>query len=126
MAKKNNLRDSQQHWQNNGTARYAAINLLESDKPAFFDWTDDVSNDFEVYLETAIKDSYRVTLKFDYHNRCFQCTFTQQDEKHKNAGMVLISRAGSSVEAFLLNCYKTYVLFPDQPWPEQREVSDWG
>jgi len=124
--KKKTTATSTNQWNDNGFAGFAAISLTEEDKPAFLEWTRDVSNDFQIVLEEAIKDSYRVTLKYDYHSRCFQCTWTQQDEKHKNARMILISRAGDPVEAFLLNAYKTYVLFPNQPWPVQRQVSDWG
>ena len=111
---------------NGFTANFADIRLQKNDSLAFFEWMSDVSNGPEELMTKALKESYRITFKYDYHNRCHQNTWTQQDEKHKNAGIVLISRSDDPWEAMALNAYKVFVLFRDEALPLRDDTSNWG
>jgi hypothetical protein len=85
-----------------------------------------VEQDFEDWLSACLDDSFRVTFKVDYNNDAVTCTFTQQDNKHRNSGLIITSRSDNFVEAFWLNCYKVFVLFDGQRLPTRDETQSWG
>jgi hypothetical protein len=111
---------------NSADVQYASVTLSEADKAAFNAWFGEAEGDFEVWLENLVNQSYRVSVKYDYNNNCFQATLTQQDAKHVNSGLTIISRASSSVEAVLMSAYKVDVMYPDQRLPVQDRDSTWG
>ena len=111
-------------WNQNVT--YAAVNLTEADKDAFSSWLTNVAEDFGSALTRVLEDLYRVTLKVDVNNNCYMCTWTQQDFKHRNANLTIISRSDDPEEAFWLNIYKVYVLYENQRLPSQQEANTWG
>jgi hypothetical protein len=111
---------------NSADVQYASVTLSEADKAAFNAWFGEAEGDFEVWLENLVNQSYRVSVKYDYNNNCFQATLTQQDTKHVNNGLTIISRASSSVEAVLMSAYKVDVMYPDQRLPVQDRDSTWG
>jgi len=110
----------------NSSASYAAVTLQDSDVDAFSNWMTGVTKDFSSGLLEVLEDSYRVTMKVDYNSNCHMCTFTQQDEKHHNHGLIIVSRSDEPEEAFWLNVYKIYVLFDGQRLPTQDERKGWG
>jgi hypothetical protein len=110
----------------NSDATYAAVTLQEADQDAFSNWMTGVSKDFCEGLREVLEDSYRVTLKVDYTASCHMCTFTQQDAKHHNHNLIIVSRSDDPEEAFWLNVYKIYVLFEGQRLPTQDERKGWG
>jgi hypothetical protein len=107
-------------------AVYANVTLSEADKEAFDLWLGEVSADFEAWFEALVDQSYRVSVKFDYNNNCYQATLTQQDAKHANSGLTIISRGSSSIEAILMSAYKVNILFADTRLPVQDRNSTWG
>jgi hypothetical protein len=109
-----------------GDATFADVSLTQADKDAFSSWMDDASKDFELWLNQLIDDSYRITVKFDYNNNCYTSSATQQDQKHVNAGLIIMSRAGSPLEALLMAIYKIFVLFPGERLPTREETAGWG
>lgn len=113
---------------NNGNmdAKYAQCDLTEADKPAFVAWLKGVSQDFPTVLLAVMAEGYRITFKTDFNNGCEQVTFTQQDPKHHNFGIILVSRSDDPEEAFWLNVYKTHVLYEGQRLPTQSERAFWG
>jgi len=112
---------------NSNNANFADVKLTAADKDAFDQWFSSANADLEVWFQNMIDDSYRVSLKFDYNNSCYQCALTQQDAKHINANLIIISRAGSVEESFLLCCYKVSVLYEGQRLPSQSEGNNsWG
>jgi hypothetical protein len=108
------------------SALYADVTLTAADKVAFLSWMSSVSGDFGLGLQSMLDQSYRVTFKTDYHNSCEQVTFTQQDEKHHNQGLIIISRSDSAEEAFWITVYKTEVLFEGQRLPTREDQAGWG
>lgn len=116
-------------WQKaeyNNDAKYAQCDLTEADKPAFTSWLKGVTQDFSTLLTVVMDDGYRVGLKTDFNNSCYMATFTQQDPKHRNSGIILTSRSNDIEEAFFLCMYKCYVLYEDQRLPTQSERPFWG
>ena len=111
-------------WSND--AKYAQCDLTEADKPGFTSWLSGVSQDFMTLMQTALADGYRVTFRTDFSNSCEMVAFTQQDQKHRNAGIIIISRSDDAEEAFWLCMYKIYVLYEDQRLPTQSERAFWG
>jgi len=105
---------------------FADVSLNQADKDAFSNWMSGVKEDYEDWLEAAINDSYRISFKFDYNNNCVSCVFTQQDNKHVNSGLVIISRSDNPVEAFWLTVYKVWVLFEGQRLPVREDSASWG
>lgn len=121
-------RSNTSNKQNNtfDASNFAQVTLSETDKDAFMLWAKERAPEFGELLEVVLGDSYRVSFKVDYHNSCTQCAFTQQDNKHNNSGVILISRADNPEEAFLLCCYKIFVMYPDSRLPTQGESNNWG
>jgi len=111
---------------NGGSVTYADVHLQVADKDAFLTWSAGDVPSFEEALNLALSESYRVTFKHDYQNSCVQCTWTQQDEDHHNADLVIISRSDNCEEAFMLNVYKVYSMFDGERLPSQDDVSGWG
>lgn len=122
MSKKNERGGAQ--W--NQDAKFAQCDLTEADKPAFMNWLKGVGQDFTTLLGVVCNDGYRVGVKTDFNNSCYMVTFTQQDQKHRNSGIILTSRSNDIEEAFFLCMYKCYVMYEDQRLPTQSERPFWG
>ncbi len=110
----------------NTDAKFAQCDLTEADKPAFTNWLKGVEQDFVTLLGVVANDGYRVGVKTDFNNSCYMVTFTQQDVKHVNNGIILTSRSDDIDEAFFLCMYKAYVLYEGQRLPTQSERPFWG
>lgn len=124
MAGKSVSKKGGNEW--NSDVSYADVRLSSADKDAFLNWTKGVSQDFSTALTMVLDESYRVTFKYDYNNSCHVCTFTQQDNKHHNRGLAIMSRSDEPEEAFWLNVYKVHVLYEGQRIPTQTEGNTWG
>jgi hypothetical protein len=107
-------------------ATFADVSLSQSDKDAFSKWMSDALPDIEIWLAALTDDSYRLSLKFDYHNNCYSAALTQQDNKHHNSGLVIMSRASTAVEAVLMSAYKVFVLFDGEALPTRNADNNWG
>jgi len=105
---------------------FARCDLTRDDKPAFDDWLKKSAPEVMEALDIAVDDGYRVTFKLDEKNACVMCSWGQVGTKHKNSGIVLISRSDHPEEAFLLCFYKTYVLFSEVSYPTGDDVAGWG
>ena len=105
---------------------YAAVILSNGDKDVFSKWLTSVAEDFSSSLMRVLEDLYRVTIKVDVNNNCYMCTWTQQDAKHHNGNLTIISRSDDPEEAFWLNVYKVYVMYADERLPTQSDVQNWG
>lgn len=126
MTKKKSAQASRNQSNFGGNASYADVSLQQADKDAFSNWMAGVQDDFPAVFLSLIDDSYRVTSKFDYNNSCYACTLTQQDDKHVNANLIIISRSDDPIEAFWLNVYKVYVLFDGERLPTRDDNLAWG
>ena len=108
------------------TVNYAEVRLTQSDRDAFLNWMQGVKEDLSTGLLRILDSSSRVTFKFDYHNACHMCTWSQQDTKDVNAGLTIISRSDDPEEAFWLNVYKVFVMYEGQRLPDQKQSNSWG
>jgi hypothetical protein len=111
-------------WTND--AKFAQCDLMAADKPAFTNWLAGVKQDFPTLLGVVCNDGYRVGVKTDFNNNCYLVSFTQQDTKHLNNGIILTSRSDDIEEAFFLCMYKAYVMYEGQRLPTQSERPFWG
>lgn len=105
---------------------FAAADLRAQDAKAFQVWFEKNAADWEEYFSALLNDSYRVTIKYDYNNMCVSAAVTNQDEKHKNAGIILMSRGTHAAEVVMMSAYKIYVMYPDEPLPLNAFRQDWG
>jgi hypothetical protein len=107
-------------------AVFADVSLTTDDKAAFSSWIDDALPDIDIWIAALTDDSYRVSLKFDYNNNCYSAALTQQDDKHNNAGLIIMSRANTAVEALMMSAYKVFVLFEGERLPIRDQNNAWG
>lgn len=107
-------------------ASFADVKLTASEKDVFLQWREKTDANCIDSLEALIADSYRVGCKYDYQNNCFVVTLTQQDTKHRNSGLIIMSRADSIDNAILLSGYKVFVLFEGQRLPTDKRDDNWG
>lgn len=128
MATKREKDGEKSKWQSNlGDADFAAVELLSSDRDAFGEWMKGVQSDFSETLQMTLDESYRVSFKRDYENSCVTCSWTQQDNKHHNKHIVIVSRSEDAEEAFWLNVYKVTILYPGERLPTKSSVNrSWG
>jgi len=126
MAKKNSGGDTSSRQWGTTDANYADVTLTDADKDAFSNWMAGVSVEFSEALSLLTDEGYRITLKVDFNNSCAQCTLTQQDNKHHNSGLIVVSRAETVEEAFWLNAYKVMELYEHQRLPTKSERALWG
>lgn len=124
MAGRKAVKEGKDTW--NSDAIYADVQLSEADKDAFSNWMTGVQQDFGIGISMILQELYRVSFKVDVNNDCIQCVFTQQDFKHHNHHLTIISRSDDAEEAFWLNVYKVHVLYENQRLPTQRETRSWG
>lgn len=115
----NNKSQSNRTW--NNSAEFADVRIWGETKDAFSLWLSKNAPDTAEALTVLTDDSYRVSLKYDYNNTCYACSLTQQDAKHHNNNLVIISRAGTADEAVLMSVYKVMVMFPGERLPTQGE-----
>jgi hypothetical protein len=116
---------AKKEW-NSTEVNYANVTLSQADKVSFDAWLENAGQDFEQWFLALVDDSYRVSLKFDYGNNCYMATLTQQDAKHVNSGLTIISRGSNAIEAILMSAYKVFVLFEGQRLPVQDRDNTWG
>jgi hypothetical protein len=107
-------------------ASFADVKLTASEKDVFLQWREKTDANCIDSLEALIADSYRVGCKYDYQNSCYVVTLTQQDTKHRNSGLIIMSRADSIDNALLLSSYKVFVLFEGQRLPTDKRDDNWG
>jgi hypothetical protein len=107
-------------------ASFADVKLNASEKDVYLQWVKTTDANCIDTLESLIADSYRVSVKYDYNNNCTVVSLTQQDTKHHNSGLVIMSRGSSVDDALLLSGYKVFVLFEGQRLPTASENDNWG
>jgi hypothetical protein len=127
MTKKTGSHQNQKNGSAYGdSAVFADVSLTADDKIVFSKWMTDALPDSEVWLSALIDSSYRLSLKFDYNNNCYSASLTQQDNKHHNSGLIIMSRADTAIEALLMSAYKVFVLFDNERLPTRDENNSWG
>jgi len=117
---------NRENSENFGNLKFANISMREDEKNQFMDWYAVARDDIDEWLSQLIDDSYRLTLKFNYNDRCYQTSVTQQDTKHENFGSCMVTRAGSVEEVILLTLWKIFVLCEGGEWPSEQQRSLWG
>lgn len=122
--KSSNKRQNNSQWGQD--ASFADVKLNASEKDAFLLWLKNSDVNCIDCLEALIADSYRVSVKVDYNNDCTSVSLSQQDNKHRNSGLIIISRAGNVDEAIILSFYKVFVLFEGQRLPTAGQNENWG
>jgi hypothetical protein len=122
--KKNKNQRQNSGWGMDVTFADAKLNAQEKD--VFLSWLKTTDVNCIDCLEALIADSYRVSIKVDYNNDCTTVSLSQQDNKHRNSGLIIVSRAGSVDEAIILSYYKVFVLFAHQRLPTAGENESWG
>lgn len=116
---------SNNNW--NSAAEFADVRIYGETKDAFLTWLTKGAPDTAEALTFLADDSYRVSLKWDYNNNCYAVSLTQQDSKHHNNGLVIISRAGTADEAIAMSLYKVAEMYPGERLPTQGENDlSWG
>lgn len=109
----------------NSNAIFADVRYTAEDQATFSTWLEKNGATFEEVLGVLIDDSYRVTLKYDYHNNCPAATITQQEEtKHKNSGIILIVRASTPVNAVMLAAWTIFEMYSNGPLPTSQVGDD--
>ena len=106
--------------------QFVDLRIHRDDEPVFTKWWQDSADDVFEYLNEIVDTSYRLTVKFDYHNACYQCSVTQSDPKGPNAGKCMISRAPDVELAVAMTIYKIVVLTKWGEWPIQQSFNNWG
>ena len=105
---------------------FAQVTLTNADKAKFDAWLkSDAPDELEAW-KWLMDDSYRVSGKFDYNSNCYMVTLTQQDNKHRNFGVVVTSRSTDPAEAILLSLFKVEVMFAGERLPTETKNSQWG
>ena len=107
-------------------ASYAAVRISDDEKSDFLEYFATSQDDAEEIILEALREGYRFSLKYDFNSRCVQCSTTQQEDRHKNSGVILISRGNDPVETLFMNLYKLYRLYPVDPLPTTDEEIAWG
>lgn len=107
-------------------AVFAKVILSEDDKEAFTSWQNRHLPDTEDVLTEFCKLGYRVTLKYDTNNRCFQSAITQQFDDHIHGGVIVTSRAGDAHTALWLGLYKVLELYWEAEFPTNDNLTLWG
>lgn len=120
-----NPKQRENTWNND--AKFAEVRLNKADSDAFSAWLTNAAPSGIECLGWMCDDSYRVSVKYDYHNNCYVCSLTQQDPKHRNNGLVIVSRADSAETAIQMSLYKIEVMFQGQRLPDSSENGNsWG
>jgi len=77
-----------------GFRGYIEYRLTDEDKQGFKKYQADVEALWDDVVKVAEGD-YRVTLSWDDYNEAYQCSISQKDDDHVNAGYVLVGRGNS-------------------------------
>jgi hypothetical protein len=109
-----------------GDDRFSDLRITAPEKDDFLAWAEDYPEGLVGLLFSLADDSYRLSVKRDYNSRGFQCSLTQQDDKHRNSGIICVSRSDDIVEAIFMCGYKVFRMYPDEPLPIASETGDWG
>jgi hypothetical protein len=109
-----------------GDASFSDLRITAQIKDDFLAWSEDYPEGLIGLLLSLADDSYRLSVKRDYNGRGFQCSLTQQDDKHRNSGIICVSRSGDIVEAIFMCGYKVFRMYPDDPLPVASQTGDWG
>jgi hypothetical protein len=107
-------------------AVFATVSLRQDQKEEFVTWADAMYPDVHILLADFCRQGYRVTMKFDGNNACYQSSITQQDENHIHSGVIVTSRSDDPMETLMLGLYKCLIMFPDVEMPTKRERDHWG
>jgi hypothetical protein len=110
----------------NGTGQFADVKLNANDRQAFDEWYKDHFPDAMEAIGILCRASYRVTFKDDLDKDCVVVTLTQQDAKHHNANLVIMSRSDNEDEALAIAFYKVFVLFDGVRLPTSQQADTWG
>jgi len=112
-------------WGNNLV--FASRRLSREEGEAFIEWYKSGAPPFEDALCKVISDLYKVQFRVDMDNSAYVVAFTMQDDRHKHYNVYLTSRSDDPIEAFFINCFKIWVLYPDKPIVTDERLNElWG
>lgn len=110
----------------NASGLFADVKLNANDRQAFDEWYKHSFPETAEAIGILCGESYRVTFKDDIDRDCVVVTLTQQDSKHHNANLVIMSRSDSYDEALAIALYKVHVLFEGVRLPTSQQADTWG
>lgn len=123
---KNGRNKAQKSWGDNSVV-FASRRLSREEAEAFVEWYKSGSPDFEDALCKIIGEGYKVAFKLDFNNSAQVVAFTQQDERHPHHNVYLTSRSDDPIEAFFINCYKVWMIYPDKAIETDERLNElWG
>jgi len=105
------------------SVNYADVRYTQADQDAFLNWLETSGVDFQEALTLLLDDLYRATFKIDVDNDCFSVAVTQQDPtKHKNSGIVFVTRASTADKGLLLAVWTIYEMYNSTPLPTASDA----
>lgn len=114
------------NFADNGSGQFADVKLNANDRRVFDGWVSEHCPDALEIIAILCGESYRVTFKDDIDKDCVVCTLTQQDGKHHNANLVIMSRSNDYAEALAIAFYKVHVLYEGVRLPTSQQADTWG
>lgn len=108
------------------TTKFCAISLDTPAKAEAKKWLEKNGRDLDTYAVQMVRDGWKSSFSWDEYNDCFIASATMRESGHKNFDVCVTSRSDNMWDAMLLNYYKIYVLFTDQPLPTERPKDNWG
>lgn len=113
--------------QNNfGSTKFCAISLDTEGKEKARAWLSKHGKDLDTLACDMVRDGWKSSFTWDADNDCFIASSTQRDEDDKNYDICVTSRADNMWDAWMLNYYKIYVLYPKAELPTERAKNSWG
>lgn len=123
---KKNAQKNQRSWQGEELS-FASRRLSREEGEAFVAWYKSGAPDFSDALCKIVDALYKVQFRVDLNNNCQVCAFTMQDDRHIHHNVYLTSRSDDAIEAFFMNCYKVWFIYPDLLIETDQRLNElWG
>lgn len=127
MARKPNAKKTNRSQWGDSEISFASRRLSREEGEAFLEWEKSGTPEFSIALSQIIGEGYKVAFKLDFNNSAMVVAFTQQDERHPHYNVYLTSRSDDPVEAFYLNCFKVWQLYPGKAIVTDERLNElWG
>ena len=123
-AKYNTPTKGKENW----NVEFISLPLLADQKDSFLAWAENATGDVEIFVAQLLGTGYKVSMTLDSVNNCVICTATCREERSPNSGYAMSSRSDTWLEALLMTCFKTLILYPEKEggWPKNARNDNWG
>lgn len=115
-----------QSWLNQELV-FASRRLSREEGEEFLEWYKSSAPPFEDALCKIIGEGYKVGFRIDFNNSAQVVAFTQQDDRHIHHNVYLTSRSDDPIEAFFMNCFKVWLIYPEKQIETDARLNElWG